>query len=68
MGPGLTTENIMVDNNNDTESPEGRSDRINQRDEIRCGERTMLKTLDAKTPGMCSSDLTEVKLEKTKAV
>lgn len=37
-GPGLTTENMTVDNNNDTESLEARSDRINQREEIRCGE------------------------------
>lgn len=37
-GPRLTTENMTVDNNNDTESPKARSDRINQREEIRCGE------------------------------
>lgn len=36
MGHGLTTENIIVDNSNDMESPRGRGDRINQREEIRC--------------------------------
>lgn len=28
--PGLTTENMMGDNNNDMDSPEGESDRLNQ--------------------------------------
>lgn len=57
MGAGLTTENIMVDNN-DMESP-GLGDRINQRDTIRCGERTMLKRLNARRLECVLSDLTE---------
>lgn len=48
-GPGLTTANIMADNNNnDMQSPEGQSDGINQRDKIRCGETTMLERCDVK--------------------
>lgn len=65
-GPGPTTENIMVDNNNDMKSPEGQTDRINQREGIRCGERTMFERLQRWTCGMSLSDLTEVKLERKK--
>ena len=53
--PGLTTEDMMVDNNSDTESPEGRGDRVHQK------EKESDKRLQRRHVCVSLSDLTNYK-------